>query len=183
MGSIESISSDVEKIMRELVETGHLRSGHLVVVGASTSEVVGRRIGTSGAEEIAQRIFAGLEKVRSETGFQLAFQCCEHLNRALVVERSVAEWYRLEEVRAVPVAKAGGSMAAYAYRQLQAPCLVESIAAHAGIDIGETMIGMHLRHVAVPFRPSLRYIGEARVTMATTRPKLIGGERAVYTCN
>ncbi|MNM65657.1 hypothetical protein D3C81_771130 [compost metagenome] len=108
------------------------------------------------------------------------FQCCEHLNRALVLERELLERLRLTEVSAVPVPKAGGSMAAGAYRRLKEPCLAETIEAHAGIDIGETMIGMHLRRVAVPFRPSIRYVGEARVNAAWSRPKLIGGERAVY---
>ena len=110
----------------------------------------------------------------------LAAQCCEHLNRALVVERTVLERLRLTEVSAVPVPKAGGSMAAFAYKHLKDPCLVESIEAHGGIDIGETLIGMHLRRVAIPFRSTKRYVGKARVTAAWTRPKLIGGERAVY---
>src|SRR5690606_9163932 len=108
------------------------------------------------------------------------YQCCEHLNRALVVERTAAERYGLEIVHAVPVPRAGGSMAAFAYKQLERPCLAESIQAHAGIDIGDTFIGMHLKRVAVPIRPSIATSGEARVTMAFTRPKLIGGARAVY---
>ncbi|WP_152396308.1 TIGR01440 family protein [Paenibacillus guangzhouensis] len=179
----ESIQQQVEQIIRELVEVASIRAGQIVVIGTSTSEVVGQRIGTGGAEAIAAELYAGFEKVRSEVGFYLAFQCCEHLNRALVVERAAADAYRLDEVSAVPIAKAGGSMAAYAYRQLKEPCLVETIEAHAGIDIGETLIGMHLRRVAVPVRPSIKQVGQARVTMARTRPKLIGGERAVYTCN
>jgi uncharacterized protein (TIGR01440 family) len=109
------------------------------------------------------------------------WQCCEHLNRALVTERVVAEAQGWSEVSAIPVPKAGGSMASFAYRQLKEPCLVESVQVHAGIDIGETMIGMHLRPVAVPLRPSIRSIGQARVNMAMTRPRLIGGARAVYT--
>lgn len=180
MTELTGISHQVEKVVRETAEAGQLGTGKLLVIGASTSEVIGRRIGTAGALDIAEAIFRGIEAVRSELGFWTAYQCCEHLNRALVIEREAMLAYRLEEVSAVPVPKAGGSMAAYAYRHMREPCLVETIQAHAGIDIGETLIGMHLRRVAVPFRPSIRSIGEARVTAAITRPKLIGGARAVY---
>ncbi|WP_274654323.1 TIGR01440 family protein [Paenibacillus humicola] len=175
------VAAEVETIVRELAAAGGLRKGQLLVVGASTSEVLGKRIGTSGTLEAAQAIYAGVDTARRAIGFWPAFQCCEHLNRALVVEREAAERYGLEEVAAVPVPKAGGSMAAYAYRQLANACLVETVQAHAGIDIGDTLIGMHLRRVAVPVRPSIREIGAAHVTMAYTRPKLIGGARAVYT--
>lgn len=174
------IARDVEQIVRELAEAGGLSARQLLVVGTSTSEVLGHRIGTSGTVEAAAQIFAGVEAVRREIGFYPVYQCCEHLNRALVVERTVAEQFGLEQVAAVPVPKAGGSMAAYAYRHLKDACLVETISAHAGIDIGDTFIGMHLRRVAVPVRPSIRTIGAAHVTMAVTRPKLIGGARAVY---
>lgn len=177
---IAEIGQQVVEILEELCATAKFGPGHLLVVGASTSEVAGQRIGTAGAEAVAADLYAGIEQVRSKYGFDVAFQCCEHLNRALVVERAVLDRLRLTEVSAVPVRKAGGSMAAFAYRQLQAPCLVESIEAHGGIDIGETLIGMHLRRVAIPFRSTRRYVGEARVTAAWTRPKLIGGERAVY---
>lgn len=167
-------------ILRELAAAADLKPGRLLVIGASTSEVAGRRIGTSGALEVAEQLLAGVREVQQEYGFDAAFQCCEHLNRALVLERAVLERLGLKEVAAVPVPKAGGSMAAAAFRSMKEPCLAETIEAHAGLDIGETLIGMHLRRVAVPFRPSLRYIGEARVNAAFTRPPLIGGERAVY---
>lgn len=167
-------------VLRELAIAGKLGPGQVVVIGTSTSEVAGKRIGTGGAFEVAQQLLNGIREVQQEFGFDTAFQCCEHLNRALVMERSVLTRLGLTEVGAVPVPKAGGSMAAAAYRSLVEPCLAEHVQAHAGVDIGETMIGMHLRHVAVPFRTTLRYIGEARVTAALTRPKLIGGERAVY---
>lgn len=178
--TLDSISIQTASIAEQLVERGNLRPGQLMVIGASTSEVAGKPIGTSGAMEIAAAIYEGLANIQRKYGVLLAFQCCEHLNRALVVEEETLERYRLEEVAAVPVPKAGGSMAAYAYRQLVAPCLVESIQAHAGIDIGDTLIGMHLRRVAVPFRPFHRKVGDAHVTAAFTRPQLIGGERAVY---
>ncbi|WP_153980170.1 TIGR01440 family protein [Paenibacillus xylanilyticus] len=167
-------------ILRELALAGKLGPGQIVVIGTSTSEVAGQKIGTSGAVDVAQQLLAGIREVQQEFGFEPVFQCCEHLNRALVMERSLLTRLGLTEVGAVPVPKAGGSMASAAYRSLNDPCLAEHVHAHAGVDIGETMIGMHLRHVAVPFRTTLRYIGEARVTTALTRPKLIGGERAVY---
>lgn len=174
------IADQVETIVRELAAAGGLAVSQLLVIGVSTSEVLGHRIGTAGTVETAAQIYAGVEAARRELGFIPVYQCCEHLNRALVIDREAAERYGLEPVGAVPVPKAGGSMAAYAYRQLKNPCLVETVQAHAGIDIGDTFIGMHLKRVAVPVRPSIRDIGEAHVTMAVTRPKLIGGSRAVY---
>lgn len=174
------IREQVQTITRELIEKGSLQTAQILIVGASTSEVVGQRIGTAGAEDVAAQIYEGLEQALDQTGIYIAFQCCEHLNRAIVVPRELAQRYGLDPVAAVPVRTAGGAMAAYAYRQLQDPCLVETIAAHAGIDIGETMIGMHLRRVAVPMRPSIRRIGMANVNMAFTRPPYIGGPRAVY---
>ncbi|MEC0311336.1 TIGR01440 family protein [Paenibacillus lautus] len=175
-----SLNEQTTRIVRELAEAAVLGPGKVLVIGASTSEVVGRRIGTGGALETAQQLLQGIAEVQTEFGFAVAYQCCEHLNRALVMERELLERLGLTEVAAVPIPRAGGSMASAAYRSMKEPCLAESIEAHAGVDIGETLIGMHLRRVAVPFRPSERYIGEARVTAAYTRPKLIGGERAVY---
>jgi uncharacterized protein (TIGR01440 family) len=180
MTNLETIVEDIETILSELVEAKGIGAGHLVVIGTSTSEVMGKHIGTAGAEEVAEKLYNGIEAVRRKHSFDLAFQCCEHLNRALVVDRSLLQRYPLIEVSAVPVAKAGGSMAAHVYRKLAQPCLVESIQADAGIDIGDTFIGMHLRAVAVPIRPSIKQIGAAHVTMAYSRPKLIGGPRAVY---
>jgi uncharacterized protein (TIGR01440 family) len=175
-----SIADQVEGLMDELARMGNVRPGQIVVLGVSTSEVRGQRIGTSGAEEVASEIHKGVERARERIGVHVVWQCCEHLNRALVTERRLAEAQGWTEVSAVPVPKAGGSMAAYAYRRMEEPCLVEAVQVHAGIDIGETLIGMHLRPVAVPLRPSVREIGHARVNMAATRPKLIGGARAVY---
>lgn len=176
------IADQVERALRDLMETGRVRAGEIVVIGASTSEVAGRRIGTAGAADVAEAIVEGVERVRREAGFIPAYQCCEHLNRALVVPRALLDRDPgLVEVAAVPAPHAGGATAACAYRRLADPCLVESVRAHAGIDIGDTLIGMHLRRVAVPFRPSLRRIGEAHLTMAYTRPPYIGGPRAIYT--
>ncbi|WP_166243501.1 TIGR01440 family protein [Paenibacillus turpanensis] len=164
----------------ELLEAGQVGRGKLLVIGASTSEVIGKRIGTSGTLEVAAAVYEGVLEAAAAAGCDVAFQCCEHLNRALVLDRAAAAVYGTAEVSAIPVPGAGGAMAAYAYANLPQPCLVEAVRAHAALDIGETLIGMHLLPVAVPFRPSVRYIGEARVTAAYTRPKLIGGTRAVY---
>ncbi|MDK8181568.1 TIGR01440 family protein [Paenibacillus sp. UMB4589-SE434] len=177
---IRQIHAEAEAAAHVLADAAKLSPGQLVIIGCSTSEVIGQRIGTSGTIELASALYAGLELLRTKYGVQLAYQCCEHLNRALVVERTTCETLRLDEVSAVPVPRAGGSMAAAAYTHFASPCLVETISADAGIDIGETLIGMHLKRVAVPLRTSVRSIGAARVTMAMTRPKLIGGERAVY---
>jgi uncharacterized protein (TIGR01440 family) len=174
------IEQQVREVVSDVQQMAGLKAGDILVVGCSTSEVLGKQIGKAGSGEVAAAIYRGIRQVQQEHGFVLAFQCCEHLNRALVVERETLDRYGLEEVTVVPVPSAGGSMAAYAYTRFSSPVVVEHIRAHAGIDIGDTLIGMHLRHVAVPIRPRLRQIGEAHVTAARTRPKLIGGARAVY---
>lgn len=156
------------------------KPGQLLVVGCSTSEVIGEKIGTAGSLEVAEGLFRELVMFAQRAGLKLAFQCCEHLNRALVVERSVQERFHLEEVSVIPVPEAGGSMATVAYRNMELPVVVEFIKADYGIDIGDTFIGMHLKHVAVPVRVQHPTVGNAHVTLAKTRPKLIGGERAVY---
>ncbi|MFC4558084.1 TIGR01440 family protein [Virgibacillus kekensis] len=180
MELIEQVRHDADAVISEWIKSGHLNRGDLFVIGCSTSEVAGKHIGTSGSEDIAEGLFDSFQKLQQESGIQLAFQCCEHLNRALVVEKETMKEYRLDEVSAIPVRTAGGSMAAFAYKNMNNPVVVETITAHAGMDIGETMIGMHLKRVAVPLRFEKRDIGNARVTAARTRPKLIGGERAVY---
>jgi len=152
----------------------------LFVVGASTSEVAGKSNGKEGSMDIAADIYRALARFRDETNVQFAFQCCEHLNRALVVERKVAEFKGFTEVSAIPVRQAGGAMATYAFQQLEDPILVEHVQADAGIDIGDTFIGMHIKPVLVPIRVGITTIGSAHVTFASSRPKLIGGERANY---
>ncbi|MBL0385430.1 TIGR01440 family protein [Tumebacillus sp. ITR2] len=174
------VKAQTLQVLRELAGSTELDSETIVVIGCSSSEVVGRKIGTAGSAEAAQQIVEAVLEARTQYGFHVAFQCCEHLNRALVVERQTMKEFHLEEVTVVPVPTAGGQVASTAFRSLTKPVLVERIQAHAGIDIGDTFIGMHLRPVAVPVRPTLRSIGEAHVTMAKTRPKLIGGARAIY---
>ncbi|MDN7244760.1 TIGR01440 family protein [Planococcus shenhongbingii] len=170
----------LEETLSELEQQIQFKKGQVFVVGCSTSEVAGKRIGTGGGLDIAESLYEPLEKFAARHRIFLAFQGCEHINRALTVERQAAEKYGWEPVTVIPVAKAGGSMSAYAYSNMKDPVVVEEIQAHAGIDIGQTMIGMHLKRVAVPVRTSVKLIGEAIVSAATTRPKLIGGKRASY---
>lgn len=177
---IEQWDQELETILSEFTKQTDWRPGQLLVVGCSTSEVIGEKIGTAGTFEVAEMIFRRLQQFAEKTGVKLAFQCCEHLNRALVVERKVAAERGLDEVTVIPVRTAGGAMATYAFEKLADAVVVESIKAEAGIDIGNTLIGMHLKPVAVPVRVSQKTVGHAHVTLAKTRPKLIGGARAVY---
>lgn len=164
----------------ELLSVAGLRPGQVVVVGGSTSEIQGRRIGSSPDLAVGQAVMRGLGRVAAREGVHLAIQCCEHLNRALVVPEEVAERRNLTVVSAYPVPGAGGALAAAAMEVLPGAVLVESIQAEAGLDIGLTLIGMHLRPVVVPVRLHQARVGEALVVGARTRPKLIGGERARY---
>ena len=174
------IAKQTEVAIDELIEASGLKVGQIFVVGCSSSEIVGSKIGKGSSFEAARAVFEVIYKRLSERGIYLAAQCCEHLNRAIVIEKEAAEKYGLEIVAAVPQPKAGGSFATLAYENLKSPVLVESIRAHAGIDIGGTLIGMHLKSVAVPVRLSVSKIGEANILCARTRPKYIGGERAKY---
>lgn len=176
----EEITGQARTVLTELLEQARLKPGSLLVVGCSSSEMVGQRIGKGSSMEAAQAAFQGIYPVLREQGIDLAVQCCEHLNRALILERAAAEKRGYEIVNVVPQPKAGGSFAVTAWNAFSDPVAVETIAADAGIDIGGTLIGMHLRRVAVPVRTSLSQIGEAIVLCARTRPKYIGGPRADY---
>jgi uncharacterized protein (TIGR01440 family) len=180
---IQEWEKELESILTEFKDQAQLKPGQWLVVGCSTSEVIGEKIGTAGTVEVAEMIFQKVHRFAQETGVNLAFQCCEHLNRALVVERSTAEEKGFDEVSVVPVRTAGGAMATYAFGAFKDSAVVEFIKADAGIDIGNTLIGMHLKHVAVPVRVGQKRVGHAQVTLAKTRPKLIGGTRAVYERN
>ena len=180
MNQQEKIRQEGYRAACQVMEAAKLKEGSLFVVGCSTSEVLGSRIGTQSAPEIAQAIFAGIYQAAQEHRVYLAAQCCEHLNRALILEREAAVKYGCEEVNVIPQPKAGGSFATAAYATFSEPAAVEHIRAHAGLDIGDTFIGMHLREVAVPVRIQQKRIGEAHVTCARTRPRFIGGIRAVY---
>lgn len=177
---LRRVREEVENALLDLLAEAPLTDKHLLVVGVSTSEVLGNRIGSNGNDHVAACIYSGIRKIQEQRGFQLAVQCCEHLNRALVVTKETAEMFHLEGVSVVPVPQAGGAMASYAFRHLPDAVMVESVSADAGMDIGSTLIGMHLKQVAVPVRPKCPRVGMAHVTLAKTRAKLIGGARAVY---
>lgn len=175
---INNLSIQTRLVIEELKEKAMLKQGDVVVVGCSTSEITGSKIGSNSSPDVAKTVFEALYQYAAEEGINLAFQCCEHLNRAIVVEKDVVPF--AETVNVVPKPKAGGSMATQAYENFKNPVVVEEIKADAGIDIGLTLIGMHLKKVAVPLRLENNKIGEAMVLAARTRPKFIGGARAVY---
>lgn len=176
----EEITIQAQTVVTELLDQANMKPGALFVVGCSSSEMVGKRIGKGSSMDAAQAAFRGIYPVLQERGIHLAVQCCEHLNRALIMERTVAEKKGYEIVNVMPQPHAGGSFAVTAWNALEDPVAVETIQADAGMDIGGTLIGMHLRRVAVPVRTSFNHIGEAIVLCARTRPKYIGGPRAVY---
>ncbi|BDG16497.1 TIGR01440 family protein [Thermus brockianus] len=180
---MEGLKRQAEAAIREFLELFPMPRGSLFVLGGSTSEVLGERVGTRPSLEAAEAILEGLLPPLLERGVHVAVQGCEHLNRALVVERETARAYGLEEVTVFPHPKAGGALATAAFLRFQDPVMVESLKAqaHGGMDVGGVLIGMHLRPVAVPLRLSVRKLGEAVLIAAKTRPKLIGGARAVYT--
>ena len=176
----ETITNDATAALRELIEAAHLTAGQLLVIGCSSSEMVGERIGRSSSMEAALALRDAVLPIVTEHGICLAVQCCEHLNRALIMERATAEKYGYDPVWVKPQPKAGGSFATAVWEAMTDPVAVETIKAHAGMDIGATLIGMHLRRVAVPVRLSVGKIGEASLVCARTRPAYIGGPRAEY---
>lgn len=174
------IARDAAAAVRELIEVAHLTAGQILVIGCSSSELIGERIGKHSSMEAAVNLYEAIAPVLAEHGILLAAQCCEHLNRALIVERKTAEAYGLDPVWVKPQPKAGGSFATTVWEHMNDPVAVETVKAHAGMDIGSTLIGMHLRRVAVPVRLSINRIGEASLVCARTRPAYIGGPRAQY---
>ena len=174
----ESIRKQAAAVCREFCEKAHLREGQILVVGCSSSEICGDRIGSNSNPDIAEAVFCGINDVLQEKGIHLAAQCCEHLNRAIIIERDAVPGFEI--VNVVPQPKAGGSFATAAYRHFIHPVAIEEISADGGIDIGDTLIGMHLKRVAVPVRLENNCIGKAHITAARVRPKFIGGERAHY---
>lgn len=180
---LKEINKQAEQAVRLLLEQAHLSEGDILVVGCSSSEVVGERIGTSSSLETAEAVFEGIYQVVLENKLYLAAQCCEHLNRVLIIEKELAKRERLSIVNVVPQPKAGGSFGTTAYKRLFNPAAVEHISAQAGMDIGDTLICMHLMDVAVPVRIPVREIGHGHLVCARTRGKFIGGERAAYNIN
>ena len=171
---------DAKKAVEELIEISKIKEGDIFVIGCSSSEIVGGTIGHDSSYETAQALVDTIYPIFKEKGIYLAAQCCEHLNRALIIEEECAKKYGYEAVCVLPQPKAGGSFATSVWEKMNNPVAVEHIKAHAGLDIGGTLIGMHLRDVAVPVRLSVKNIGEARLLAARTRPKFIGGVRAHY---
>ena len=178
MEFIANITAQLEKIAEELIEKANLTTNDIVVVGCSSSEILGDNMGTNSSPELGEKVFLALNKVFKEKGIFIAAQCCEHLNRAIIVERLAVPFS--EYVNVVPVPKAGGSFATAAYKYMENPVAVENIKADAGIDIGGVLIGMHLKNVAVPVKLSEKTVGNAVILAARTRPKFIGGVRANY---
>ena len=176
----EEITKQARQAVTELLDVAGLKAGELFVIGCSSSEVVGQRIGKGSSMEAAQAVFAGIYPVLKERGIYLAAQCCEHLNRALILEEAAAKKFGYEPVNVRPWAHAGGSFATTVFESLEHPVAVEHIRASAGMDIGDTLIGMHLKEVAVPVRLSVKSIGKANLVCARTRARFIGGERARY---
>jgi uncharacterized protein (TIGR01440 family) len=180
MMNLHDVQNDLAQALLDFEQQVKFTENQLFIVGCSTSEVIGEIIGTAGAVDVAQILYGEFSKFAQKHKLYLVFQGCEHINRALTMEATAAKMYHLEPVSVVPKNTAGGSMSAYAYTQMEDPVVVEAVQAHAGIDIGQTLIGMHLKHVAVPIRTSIKQLGNAVITLATTRPKLIGGVRAQY---
>jgi uncharacterized protein (TIGR01440 family) len=180
MTDYTDITNQAYEAAKELINVAKPAPGQIMVVGCSTSEVGGAGIGTFSSPELAAAVFEGIYKAANEADIYLAAQCCEHLNRAIILEEIAAEKYGYEPVNVVPQPKAGGSFATAAYKAFNNPVAVEHIKAHLGMDIGDTLIGMHLKDVAVPVRIAQKKIGDAHVVCARTRRKFIGGARAVY---
>lgn len=178
--SLEEIKEQTREVLHELLDAAKLKKGQILVVGCSSSEIGSYKIGSHSSAEIGQAVCSTLYEELKPLGIYLAAQCCEHLNRAIIMEEEAAERYGYDAVNVVPQLKAGGSFATAAYGLFESPVAVEHIKAHAGIDIGDTLIGMHLRDVAVPVRIAAKEIGCAHVVCARTRLKFIGGERAHY---
>ena len=177
---MNTIKEQAEIAVKELLEIAKLESEDIFVIGCSSSEIVGEHIGKGSSLEAAEAVFGAVYPILKEKGIYLAVQCCEHLNRAIIIESEAAKKYGYDRVNVVPQIKAGGAFATTAYKNFKSPVAIENVRAKAGIDIGGTLIGMHLAPVAVPVRLSVKKIGEAPIICARTRPKFIGGVRAVY---
>lgn len=178
--SEKELKDQLTEIVNDILAEAHLKKGDLFVLGCSTSEVVGGHIGKNSSAEVGQWIIRTLKELLDPKEIALAVQGCEHLNRALVVERTVAEAKNFEIVSVVPALHAGGACSVAAFDQFNDPVEVEHVVGQAGIDIGDTSIGMHIKHVQVPVRPRLKTLGQAHVTALRSRPRYIGGPRANY---
>ena len=177
---LEEVKGQTQQAVEAFLDVAKMKAGQILVVGCSSSEIAAQKIGSYSSAEIGQAVFGVLQEACAKRGIYLAAQCCEHLNRALIIEEEAADKYGYEQVNVIPQLKAGGSFATAAWAQMKAPVAVEKIAANGGIDIGDTLIGMHLKAVAVPVRTGIDKIGDAHVVYARVRPKFVGGQRAGY---
>ena len=179
---LASLEEESYLLCKEFIEKAKLKKGQLFVVGCSTSEVLGEKIGTASSYSTAEALFRGISRAAKEAELYLCTQCCEHLNRAIITEREAALAHGLMpyRVNVIPKEKAGGSFSTVAYESFIEPVALEKLRADGGIDIGDTFIGMHLKEVAVPLRLSKKTLGSAHLTAARVRPKFVGGSRAVY---
>lgn len=180
---LQEIKELVARAANGLLEAAGLEAGDILVLGCSSSEICGGRIGKASNEEVGEAVVSTLLSILRPQGIYLAVQGCEHINRSLVIEKEAAKKYGFETVTVVPALHAGGACAMAAYRMAQSPVMIEHVVAQAGIDIGDTSIGMHVKHVQIPVRLPIKEIGAAHVTYLRSRPKLIGGERAQYPSN
>lgn len=176
----ESIQRELSEALSFVAEQGRLKPGSQIVLGCSTSEITGGRIGKASAPEVGEWVAEAMLAFCAQRGFTPIFQCCEHLNRSLVIDEEAAERFSYTRVMAIPQPKAGGSVPAAAWKRMEHPALVTRVQADAGLDVGDTLIGMHLKPVAVPLRGEIKRVGEANLVMAYTRLPFIGGSRAVY---
>lgn len=177
---LENVKQEAKDALEELLQVSKAKEGQLVIIGCSTSEVAGQKIGTYSNVDLAKAIFDGLYEVAKAHNVYLGIQCCEHLNRSIIIENSYAQKHNIEQVNVVPQPKAGGSLATVAFKEFDNAVVVEEVKADCGIDIGGTLIGMHLKKVAVPVRLKTSKIGQANIICARTRAKFVGGERAIY---
>ncbi|MEG0457674.1 MAG: TIGR01440 family protein [Oscillospiraceae bacterium] len=178
--NLNELKAQAEEAINELFKIANPKRGEIFIIGCSTSEITGHTIGTYSSLQVAQALFDGIYPLCEKHGVFLAAQCCEHLNRAIIIEKNCAEKYNLEQVNVVPQPKAGGSFSSVCYASFKNAVAVETIKAHCGIDIGGTLIGMHLKNVAVPVRLDIKSIGKASIICARTRAKFVGGQRAFY---
>lgn len=176
----KNVRANIHEAVSALLEAARIPENGLLLVGCSTSEIIGQKIGTASSREAAEAVYGGVTSALAGRKIFLTAQCCEHLNRAVVLEAEAAALYGYEHVNAVPKPNAGGAFATLVYESLKAPVVVETVSAHAGLDIGGVLIGMNLARVAVPVRTGVKTAGEANIICARTRPKFIGGERAAY---
>lgn len=174
------MKNQLKQLLDELKSIDFFKENELCVIGCSTSEIRGSKIGSNGSIDVAQILYESLEEIHKETGVHFAFQGCEHINRAITIEREIFDPFTMTEVSVIPQVNAGGSLSTYAYQHMKEPVVVEHIQCDKGIDFGQTLIGMHIKHVAVPISLDTKYVGDGVVTVAKSRPKLIGGARAKY---